>query len=340
MYASAEPNRGHEAIAHISKRCPRSLVITTNIDGLHGKTTPCLGDQQLIEVHGRLGTYKCVNASCRKTQLEIDIRRFDERWKLNDEINEAGTTGIAVGIIRRSPRKASGEGKKLRSSKVSINDRLEDVDCYKFKSVPRCPNCDDALLPNALLLDEKYDSHPFYQYDKALKWLEAADVIVFVGTDYSVGLACDALERAARDFKPVYNFNATQSDVLEKLTANRGLREASRILNALRIIHVEGRPEQTLAMLAWAVDHAARLHGALATAEICPPVSPGLLHSPGITTDMMRRKRDILASFDVFPEWNRFDSANDREQVRDIIMGYVVFSKVIVSPENHSNTNT
>ena len=121
-----------------------------------------------------------------------------------------------------------------------------------------------------------------------------------------------------------YNFNSSRVDVLEKLTTNRGLREASRILNALRIIHVEGRPEQTLAMLAWAVDHAARLHGALVTAEICPPVSPGLLHSPGV--DMMKNKRDILASFEVFPEWNRFDSANDREQVRDIIMGCVAFS--------------
>ena len=186
----------------MSKRCPRSRVITTNIDGLHGKTIPCLGKNQLIEVHGRLGTYKCVNSSCPKTILEIDIRRFDERWKLNEDINEAGTTGIAVGIIRRSPRKASGEGKRLRSSKD--RDRLEDVDCYKFKSVPRCPNCDDAILPNALLLDEKYESHPFYEYEKALKWLESADVIVFVGTDFSVGLACDALERAARDFKPVY----------------------------------------------------------------------------------------------------------------------------------------
>ena len=202
MYTSADSNLGHLAVAHVSKRCPRSRVITTNIDGLHGKTIPCLGKNQLIEVHGRLGTYKCVNSSCPKTILEIDIRRFDERWKLNEDINEAGTTGIAVGIIRRSPRKASGEGKRLRSSKD--RDRLEDVDCYKFKSVPRCPNCDDAILPNALLLDEKYESHPFYEYEKALKWLESADVIVFVGTDFSVGLACDALERAARDFKPVY----------------------------------------------------------------------------------------------------------------------------------------
>lgn len=109
--------------------------------------------------------------------------------------------------------------------------------------------------------------------------------------------------------------------MLQNLSENRGLREASRILNALRIIHIVGRPEQSLAMLAWAVDHAARLHGALVTAEICPPVSPGLPHSPRITTQMMRRKREILESFEIFPEWDQFDSSADRERVQEIVSG-------------------
>ena len=218
IYTSASPNRGHKAIAHISKRCPRSRVVTQNIDGLHCKTTPCLGQNQLVEVHGHMGLYKCINVSCPKTQkcIELDIRRYDQRWK-HDDINEAGTTGIAVGIIRRSPRKGSGDGRTLKSS--TNKDRLENVEHYKLKSVPRCPRCDGLVLPNALLFDEKYDSHPFYEYKKALQWLEEADVIVFVGVNFSVGLACDALERAARDFKPVYVYrkSATRTHSLTLL---------------------------------------------------------------------------------------------------------------------------
>lgn len=83
----------------------------------------------------------------------------------------------------------------------------------KLKSAPVCPSCDQAVLPQvgcavplpcfaacvtecvccaqALFFDEKYNSHPYYQWDRAIRWLERAHTIVFVGTSFSVGITHD-----------------------------------------------------------------------------------------------------------------------------------------------------
>lgn len=48
-----------------------------------------------------------------------------------------------------------------------------------------------VLVRQALLFDEKYSSHPFFQWERAMRWLERADAIVFVGTSFSVGITHD-----------------------------------------------------------------------------------------------------------------------------------------------------
>lgn len=63
------------------------------------------------------------------------------------------------------------------------------------------------VLPQALLFDEGYHSHSFYQFDKAEEWLAAADALVFVGTSFAVQLTQTALQYARDKHIPVYNFN-------------------------------------------------------------------------------------------------------------------------------------
>ena len=62
------------------------------------------------------------------------------------------------------------------------------------QDVPRCPNCGAICCPNTLLFDEHYSDHALYQFDKALEWLVTADVIVFVGTSFQVGITNFAFE--------------------------------------------------------------------------------------------------------------------------------------------------
>ena len=70
-------------------------------------------------------------------------------------------------------------------------------------------------------------------------------------------------------------------DVEESVAKMRSPEDATRILSALRFIHVQGHVDQSLAMLAWAVDQAARVRVSLRDAKIAPPTSSSpSLHSP------------------------------------------------------------
>ncbi|MFZ5446700.1 MAG: SIR2 family NAD-dependent protein deacylase [Myxococcota bacterium] len=62
--------------------------------------------------------------------------------------------------------------------------------------IPRCAHCDAPMRPLVLLFDEAYDSHAAYQSWRARKALNDADVLVFVGTSFSVGITSYAVRCA------------------------------------------------------------------------------------------------------------------------------------------------
>lgn len=132
-----------------------------------------------------------------------------------------------------------------------------------LRAAPRCPECDNALAPQALLFDEGYHSHDFYQFQRMEEWLSKAQVIVFVGTSFNVRLPEIALEHARAESIPVYNFNT--QDFLESTTR----------LNAENI---QGPSEETLPRL-WVacmelqaqIDAASRSIGEVNTATDISP---------------------------------------------------------------------
>ncbi len=67
--------------------------------------------------------------------------------------------------------------------------------------LPRCRHCGDGLLrPHVLWFDEHYQSHPDYGFERVLSFLPMADLVLFVGTSFSVGITDWIVEdsRAAR----------------------------------------------------------------------------------------------------------------------------------------------
>jgi NAD-dependent deacetylase len=97
--------------------------------------------------------------------------------------------------------------------------------------IPRCERCEAPLRPAVLLFDEHYDSHPLYQAHRARKALNAAEVIVFVGTSFSVGITSYALRCA---------------DVSGGLAFNLNLE----VTSFPRLVNVLGAAEQLLPTLA------------------------------------------------------------------------------------------
>ena len=68
------PNRAHEALAELERRGLLAAVITQNIDRLHGAA----GSQEVVEVHGSIGTSSCRECGAGFGLAEVDDL-FDER---------------------------------------------------------------------------------------------------------------------------------------------------------------------------------------------------------------------------------------------------------------------
>jgi NAD-dependent deacetylase len=71
-----------------------------------------------------------------------------------------------------------------------------DLSGVKQGVIPKCARCEAPMRPLVLLFDEHYDSHGDFQAWRGKKALNDADVLVFVGTSFSVGITSYALRCA------------------------------------------------------------------------------------------------------------------------------------------------
>lgn len=64
-------------------------------------------------------------------------------------------------------------------------------------TLPKCPVCGAPLRAHVLWFDEYYNEHTDYQFERALSAFSQADLILFVGTSFSVGVTAAALNTSA-----------------------------------------------------------------------------------------------------------------------------------------------
>jgi len=171
-----------------------SKVITQNIDTLHIKSG--MRESDLVEIHGRLQHYRCTNSRCCYSSKE-SIEGLDL-----DAIAQPGTSLWKNNLKLRVP--------------------------------PTCDLCGYGILPQSLLFDEDYDSHNFYNVETAEQWIEDHDILVFVGTSFSVGITHQALDTATKRGKTIYNFNLYEEDLGMDVNMH----------------HILGKSEVTLPLLA------------------------------------------------------------------------------------------
>jgi NAD-dependent deacetylase len=67
-----------------------------------------------------------------------------------------------------------------------------------------CPKCDVPLRAHALWFDEFYGSHEDYRLDDAMEAIEEADMVVFIGTSFSVGITNMVVQAGRQMRKPMY----------------------------------------------------------------------------------------------------------------------------------------
>ncbi len=68
LYGDVQPNLGHEAIAELETMVPRVVVITQNVDNLHRRA----GSTDIIELHGNIYRFKCLDEGRRLKQDELE----------------------------------------------------------------------------------------------------------------------------------------------------------------------------------------------------------------------------------------------------------------------------
>lgn len=104
-----------------------------------------------------------------------------------------------------------GRADQVRCSKVGCRHGAPagtiprtEVDFARFRAdpsaetLPRCPGCGSLIRAHVLWFDETYDAHASYGFEPAVRAMVAADVIVCVGTSFSVGITAIALRTKAR----------------------------------------------------------------------------------------------------------------------------------------------
>ena len=130
--------------------------VTQNIDGLQPPSN------QIIEAHGRLGLYKCID--------EKDFHTDP------DEVADDEDRPVHLGNRRKAQRILS-LAKRQRTNGVkacpyqyleSLEERhLEPTEVrraiqlrqFPLSNPPRCSFCNNLVVPQALLFDEGYHSH-------------------------------------------------------------------------------------------------------------------------------------------------------------------------------------
>eukprot|EP00949_MAST-11_sp_MAST-11-sp1_P005454 g5454.t1 len=256
----ARPNAGHHAIARIC--CLDSVdvvgVITQNIDGLHSRTLKRVPQNRLIEIHGRRDRLRCLTKGCRKE---------DDGWDLS-----------LINYKQKPVRRQSLRGAPIHTARPPSID-----------NVPRCSSCKGALVPTALLFDEDYGSHPEHSYAKAMAWLKAADIIVFVGTSFAVGVTAEALKIARQRDATVYNINTDRPSSASMSSRNKSA------LRAHRITQIRGRAEIILPILRRRLEGTmSKEEAAMALQREVPDEVVALQHAATISAEPDAPRRRML----------------------------------------------
>ena len=103
-------------------------------------------------------------------------------------------------------RYSSQKRKSMTTTTMATTPPDDDV-AENVVTIPTCPHCHNIVMPQALLFDESYHDHTYYQYELVEEWIQNASVIVLVGTSCTVQLTTQTLKYALHNSIPIYNMN-------------------------------------------------------------------------------------------------------------------------------------
>ncbi len=76
-----------------------------------------------------------------------------------------------------------------------------------LETLPRCPLCGDLLRAHVLFFDEYYQEHADYRFAEVQSAAERAELVIFVGTSFSVGVTSLVLDAAGSRGRPMFSID-------------------------------------------------------------------------------------------------------------------------------------
>lgn len=179
--AQARPTSAHRALARLESAGLVTLLVTQNVDGLHGVA----GSHKVVDLHGRIDTVCCLGCG-----------RRSARHALQDE------------LLRRNPLWAEHEA-------FSAPDGDADLEAQDFSSfdVPGCRACGGMLKPDVVFFGENVPRERVVAVRAAL---QESDALLVAGSSLMVYSGYRFVEDAVAAGKPVLvvNRGRTRADAV------------------------------------------------------------------------------------------------------------------------------
>ena len=189
--ADAKPNAGHFALAAAERLGQVQQVITQNVDALH----QAAGSKNVIDLHGRLDTVRCMKCGAPMTRVHMDELLQELNPHIEKDANHEFTP-----------------------------DGDAEIEAAADFRIPACPVCSGVLKPDVVFFGE---SVPQSRVEFAMARLDEAEALVVAGTSLTVNSGLRFARRAARAGKPIIivNIGETKADELAtaKIEANTSL---------------------------------------------------------------------------------------------------------------------
>lgn len=191
-FATAEPNRGHQAIARAEESSLFSGVVTQNVDALHHKA----GSLRVVDLHGRLDRVRCVHCgqSFSRDSVAASID-FLNPW--------------LVGLDVAGHIKPDGD---------------VDVDVVGDFSVPQCDMCDGVLKPEVIFFGEFV---PPSIFDQAASMVQRSEALIVAGSSLVVNTGMRLVSAAHKQKMPIVIINRgpTKADRMAAVRIDNGTSE-------------------------------------------------------------------------------------------------------------------
>jgi len=192
-FASARPNRAHDALAELERRGKVHQLITQNVDDLHQEA----GSRAVVQLHGRNRVVVCLEcgAEFAREAMQQRLAETNRRW-----IERAPWDHLAADDAEFAP---DGDANIARET---VGDFV----------VPGCDRCGGVLKPGVVFFGE---SVPPEKVAYAMNRVDEADALLVVGSSLTVWSGFRFVKRAAERQIPIaiVNIGPTRGDDLATL---------------------------------------------------------------------------------------------------------------------------